>query len=166
MILLQALTRALKNSPRLEFGSFTDTRIFKFSLGVILLMLFSFQTYAQNDSWILLKEESGVKIYYQITQCDSQETVDPLELLEGNSREDILKLKFVNGGSSVQSVTYAKVTKNAEVDELETIELGVGTTIVATCETLPKIILTQQADDNYPITVNDFLEVFTITINQ
>lgn len=128
-------------------------------------MLISFQTYGQSD-WTLLKEESGVKVYYQIAQCDGQESDDPLDMLEGNSREDILKLKFVNGASSVKSVTYAKVTKNDEVDELETIEIVVGTTIVETCEASPKIILTQQAGDNYPIAVNDFLEEFTITINQ
>jgi hypothetical protein len=103
MILLQALTRALKNSPRLEFGSFTDTRIFKFSLGVILLMLFSFQSYGQTE-WTFHLEMDGVKAYSRIAKCNE---------------ESVVFLKFVNSNSGDVTVSWDEQMKFQGSDSFE-----------------------------------------------
>lgn len=135
-----------------------------FLTSIILLMLLSFQTFAQDD-WTLLKEENGVKVYYQIADCNSSVSDDPLDLINSTIYQ-ILKLKLVNESSDSKSVTFSKVTKADDGDEFETTEIVVGTTLIEDCETSPKITLTQTPNDNYPISVEEFLKAFSITINQ
>lgn len=164
MLPQQALTRVLKNVPRLEFGSFTDSRIFKLSIGVIFLMLVSFQSYAQNDSWTLLKEESGVKVYYKVAACDSDAVIDPLEWVNGDPTHETFQLKLVNENNEDKSVTFSKVTKTDDSDEFEIITISSGTTLLESCKASPKLRLTKTEGDHFPVAMTDFLIDFQITI--
>lgn len=157
------LPEGLKPMGIAHFVNFTNkSRLLLTS--IILLMLISFQSYGQTD-WILLKEESGVKVYYHITACDSEQSTDPLEMLEGDSDHETFRLKIVNDNGESKSITFSKVTKTDDSDELETITISSGTTLLETCEAAPKMILTQAESDQYPISVTDFVAAFQITIN-
>lgn len=61
-----------------------------FFFGIIVLMLFSFQTYAQ-DSWTLHSEVSGVQAYYQITSCQT---------------ESVVCIKFINANSYAVNIAW------------------------------------------------------------
>ncbi len=137
----------------------------KLLTSILFLVMLSFQTFAQDDTWTLLKEENGVKVYYQITPCDSEQSDDPLEMLEGDSDHETFRLRIVNDNGESKSITFSKVTKTDDSDELETITISSGTTLLETCEAAPKMILTQTESDQYPISVTDFVAAFQITIN-
>lgn len=132
-------------------------------LGIIVLMLFSIQTYAQ-DTWTLLKEESNVQVFYQAVQCVTAQNLDPLDIEAVDDRHDSFKLKIVNNSASNTSVTFSKITKTDDSDELKTITVPSGTTLLESCEVAPKLILTKQDGDQYPIAVTDFLNAFILTI--
>lgn len=133
-------------------------------LGISLLMLLSFQSNGQED-WVLFKELSGVQVFYHISDCDSQETPDPFDLEDASPDGHSFQLKFVNSNSSSKSVSYSRVTKTDGSDEMETLSISSGITLVESCDDSPKMILTQQSGDGYPIAMTDFLEAFKITIN-
>jgi hypothetical protein len=137
----------------------------KFFFGIIVLMLFSLQTYAQ-DNWTLLKEESGIQVYYQPVDCATQfDVVDPLDLMAAaENRHELLKLKVINSNTSSKSITFSKVTKTDDSDELITVSVSTGTTLFETCEASPKMSLTKQNGDKYPVSFTDFLNEFTLTI--
>ncbi|SHI28844.1 hypothetical protein [Algibacter luteus] len=135
-----------------------------FFRGIIVFMLFSFQTYAQ-DSWTLLKEESNIQIFYELIPCESGQNIDPIEFAEqGDLRHETFKLKIINNNASSKSITFSKVTTTNNSDELETISVVSGTTLLQTCESAPKMMLTKQYQDQYPIAVTDFLNEFIINI--
>ena len=136
-----------------------------FFFGIIVLMLFSFQTYAQ-DNWTLLKEEAGIQVYYQPVDCATQfDVVEPLELITAmENRHQTFKLKVINSNTSSKSITFSKVTKTDTSDELITVSVNAGTTLFETCEASPKLILTKQDGDQYPIAFTDFLNEFSLTI--
>jgi hypothetical protein len=135
-----------------------------FFFGIIVLMLFSFQTYAQ-DNWTLLKEEAGIQVYYQPVDCETQFDVEPLELITAmENRHETFKLKVINSNTSSKSITFSKVTKTDTSDELITVSVNAGTTMFETCEASPKLILTKQDGDKYPIAFTDFLNEFSLTI--
>lgn len=127
--------------------------------------MLSFQTYAQDDPWTLLKEENGVKVYYQVSACDSDASADPLDMLEGDLGSEAFQLKIINDNPGSKSITYPKITKLDDSDELETISVASGTTLLETCETAPKIILTQAEGDQYPTSITEFVAAFQIIIN-
>ena len=83
----------------------------KILFGIIVLMLFSLQTYAQ-DNWTPLKEEAGIQVYYQPVDCATQFDVEPLELITAmENRHETFKLKVINSNTSSKSITFSKVTK-------------------------------------------------------
>lgn len=137
----------------------------KFFFSIIVLMLFSLQTYAQ-DNWTLLKEEAGVQVYYQPVDCATQfDVVDPLDLMAAvENRHELLKLKVINSNSTSKSITFSKVTKTDDSDELLTVSVSTGTTLFETCEASPKISLTKQNGDKYPVSFADFMNEFILTI--
>lgn len=138
----------------------------RYSLLLLSAMLMSFgQTYGQEVTWTLLKEESGVKVYYQITECDSKEVIDPLEWVDGDPTHQTFQLKLVNENGGDKSITFSKLTKTDDSDELETITIPSGTTLLETCEAAPKMKLTKEDGDLLPIAVTDFLTAFILTIN-
>jgi hypothetical protein len=61
-----------------------------FFFGIIVLMLFSFQTYGQ-DAWTLHSEVSGVQAYYQITSCQT---------------ESVVCIKFINANSYAVNISW------------------------------------------------------------
>lgn len=135
-----------------------------FLTSIVLLMLLSFQTFAQDD-WTLLKEENGVKVYYKVAACDSDAVIDPLDWANGDPTHETFQLKLVNENSEDKSVTFSKVTKTDDSDELETITISSGTTLLETCTAAPKMMLTKLEGDQLPIAMTDFLAAFTFTIN-
>ena len=134
-----------------------------FFFGIVVLMFFSFQTYGQ-DSWTLLKEESNVQVYYMTVACGSMEDLDPLNIAAVDDSHETFKLKFINNNASSVPVTFSKITKVDDSDEINLITVPPGTTLLETCEAAPKLILTKQQGDQYPIAVSDFLNDFKITI--
>lgn len=136
----------------------------KFFFGIIVLMFFSIQTYAQ-DSWTLLKEEASVQVYYQPVDCATQFDVEPLDLITAmENRHETFKLKVINSNTSSKSITFSKVTKTDTSDELITVSVNTGTTLFETCEASPKISLTKQNGDKYPVSFADFINEFILTI--
>ena len=133
-------------------------------LGIIVLMLFSTHLYAQG-SWTLLKEEANVQVFYELIPCENGQNMDPIEFSEqGDLRHETFKLKIINNNASSKSITFSKVTTTDDSDELEIISVVSGTTLLQTCETAPKMMLTKQYQDEYPIAVTDFLNEFIINI--
>ncbi len=117
------------------------------------------------DSWSLLKEEGGVSVFYQLIPCESDQNIDPVELVNlEDLRHETFKLKIINNNTTSKNITFSKVTKTDDSDELQTISVVTGTTLLETCETAPKIMLTKQHEDKYPIAVTDFLNEFIINI--
>ncbi|WP_286748137.1 hypothetical protein [Roseivirga sp. UBA1976] len=133
-------------------------------LGIFSLMLISISTQAQEDNWTLLKESDGVKVFYQPEACQSQSVPDPLQAATIGFGHQTLKLKFVNSNSSNRSVTFSKVTKNSS-NELHSLNLAPGTTLLDKCDEAPRIILNQQKDDDYPVAFSDYIKAFELTIN-
>ena len=129
-------------------------------LGIGLFMLCTLQTFAQ-DNWTLLKEESNVQVFYQSVECASAIDLDPLAI---DDKHDSFKLKIVNNNASSTSVTFSKITKLDDSDELNTITVPSGTTLLETCGVAPKLILTKQEGDQYPVAVKDFLDAFILII--
>ncbi len=127
-------------------------------------MVMSFQTYGQTN-WTLLKEERGVKVYYQIAECDEERTQDPTDLYSMSASYDLFQLKIVNENAGEKSVTFSKDIKTDNSNQLETLTVSVGTTTIESCDSAPKIILTSREGDNRPIAVTDFLEAFVFTVN-
>lgn len=132
-------------------------------LGIGLFMLCTLQTFAQ-DNWTLLKEESNVQVFYQSVVCVSAQDLDPLDTEAVDDSHDSFKLKIVNNNASSTSVTFSKITKTDDSDELKTITVPSGTTLLESCEAAPKLFLTKQEGDQYPIAFTDFLDAFILTI--
>ena len=138
----------------------------RYSLLILSVILMSFgQSYGQ-DAWTLLKEEAGVKVYYQIAECDSEDLIDPLEWADGDPTHQTFQLKLVNENSSDKSITFSKLTKTDDSDELETITIHSGITLLETCEAAPKMKLTKMEGDHLPTAVTEFLTSFVFTINE
>tara|TARA_R110001592_G_scaffold76723_6_gene231377 strand:+ start:1072 stop:1572 length:501 start_codon:yes stop_codon:yes gene_type:complete len=158
--------RASGHISNLVVSSAIDNQFFKTVLGIIFMVLMSFQSYGQDETWKLLKEESGIKVYYQIVKCDTPPDVsDPLNIDVSSIGHQTFQLKLVNDNVGDKSITFSKVTKTNDSDELQSITIGSGTTLLETCEASPKLILTKIEGDNFPIAVTDFLTAFTFTIN-
>ena len=132
-------------------------------LGIGLFMLCTLQTFSQ-DNWTLLKEESNVQVFYQSVVCVSAQDLDPLDTEAADDSHDSFQLKIVNNNASSTSVTFSKITKMDDSDELNTIMVPSGTTLLETCGVAPKLILTKQEGDQYPIAFTDFLNEFILTI--
>lgn len=145
---------------------------------VTLMLLFSLQanSYTVNnqnsntsdDEWTLLKKVSDISVYYKISECETQINVtdpsnfDPAHALDNHQ---LFQLKFVNDNTTSKSINFSKITTTDGSDEMQTISINTGTTIIESCETTAKLILTKTAGDNYPISVNEYLEEFKFTIN-
>lgn len=160
----QPIRGALINAPFSVISTLNHSKLFSLSFGIILILV-SFQSYAQNDSWTLLKEESGVKVYYKVAACDSDAVIDPLEWVNGDPAHETFQLKFVNDNNADKSVTFSKVTKTDDSDELETITIPVGNTLLESCTAAPKMMLTKMTGDHLPVSVIDYLSAFTLTVN-
>lgn len=165
MLLLTPCYKAFLNALKWMFTASSDTKIFRSTFGIAFLILFSFQTYAQDQNWTLLKEENGVKVYYQIAECDSEEIIDPLQWANGDPAHETFQLKFVNDNNADKSVTFSKVTKTDDSDELETITIPAGNTLLESCAAAPKMMLTKMTGDHLPVSVIDYLSAFTLTVN-
>lgn len=144
-------------------GPFSSPRT-RTLLGICFMMLLSIQSYGQDD-WTLFRELDGVQVFYHISDCDNQESLDPLDMGNAIPAGHTFQLKFVNSNPSSRSVSFSKITKTDGSDEMESISISSGITLLDSCDDSPKMILTQQSGDNYPVAVTDFLEAFKITIN-
>jgi hypothetical protein len=139
--------------------------LLKNSISIIILLLFFNLNAFGQDSWTLIKDESGVKIYYQIEKCESQKDIDPIDMMTSEDlSHDTFKLKVINNNVSSRSITFSKVTKMDNSDEMTSIIATNGTTLLETCSSAPKMMLTKQESDQFPISVNDFINAFIITI--
>ena len=119
------------------------------------------------DEWVLLKEVSGIKVYYKISKCESQNDVsDPLKMTEDlPDTHETFNLKFVNENATSRSISFSKTTTTDGSDEIQTISISSGTTIIDSCESTAKLILTRKVGDKYPSSVSGFLQNFKLTIN-
>jgi hypothetical protein len=119
------------------------------------------------DEWVLLKEVSGITVYYKIIKCESQDLINNPTSIDPSSidNHETFALKFVNDNSTSKSISFSKITKTNGSDEMEAISLSPGTTIIESCETTAKLMLTQNTDDGYPISFNDYLNEFKLTTN-
>ena len=133
--------------------------------GIIVLMLFSFKSYGQ-DSWTLLKEESNVQVYYLTSTCGSMADIDPLDVGTTPDDYEIFKLKINNNNAAsiTTTLTFSEITKIDDSDETRTISIPSGTTILESCEEAPKLILSKQDGDQFPIAFTDYLNDFIINI--
>jgi hypothetical protein len=121
----------------------------------------------ENDEWVLLKETSGVKVYYKISNCEDQNNlVNPLDFDPNTMvHHQTFQLKFINENLSIKSISFSKITTNDGYDEMETISIIPGTTILDSCESAAKLILTKELGDKYPISITDYLLDFKLTTN-
>ena len=133
-------------------------------LCAVFCALISFQSYGQN-SWTLLKEESGVQVYYQIAECSSSADVDPLEWANGDPTYDLFQLKIVNSNGSDKDVSYSHITKADGSHETRSVTASPGETLLEGCDNAPHLKLTSAENDNYPVAFTDFLEAFSLSIN-
>jgi hypothetical protein len=119
------------------------------------------------EEWTLLKEISGIQVYYQISNCDKQKnTLDLTNLDEiTNDNHQTFKLKFINTTSESKSISFSKTTTINDSDEIETITINPGTTLIESCENTAKLILTQNSGDKYPVSVSDYINSFKLTTN-
>ena len=117
--------------------------------------------------WTLLKEVSGITVYYKISKCESQTNiVDPLNFDPSTlDNHETFALKFVNNNATSKSINFSKVTTTDGSDEMQTITINIGTTIIESCEATAKLILTQNSSDTYPVSVTAFLDEFKLTTN-
>ncbi len=130
---------------------------------IAFLMLLSFQTYGQDESWTLLKEESGVKVYYQIAPCD--EAVDAVAPVgDPTQNHQHLKLKIENSNSSNIGVEWDQEIKTTDNEGLIDITVDSGQTVIEECSMAPHVRLTVTSSDNYPTSFKEFLELVRITI--
>jgi hypothetical protein len=119
------------------------------------------------NEWVLLKEVSGIKVYYKISKCESQNDVsDPLKMVEAHlNSHETFGLKFVNENATSTSISFSKITTTDGTDEMQTISISSGITIIDSCESTAKLILTRKADDKYPTSITAYLQEFKLTIN-
>ena len=110
-------------------------------ISIALLLVFSFLSLIKVDkiatynnqtvAWTLLKEVSGITVYYKIINCEEQNNfIDPTTL-DPNSmnHHEIFQLKFVNENSSSKSISFSKITMIGD-SEMKTISISLGTTIL------------------------------------
>jgi len=125
------------------------------------------KTKKQDNEWTLLKEVSGIKVYYKISKCESQDLItnptnfDPLLI----DNHETFALKFVNENSTSKTISFSKITRTDGSDEMQAISLRSGATVLESCESAAKLILSKKSGDNYPISVTEFLQEFKLTIN-
>lgn len=134
-------------------------------MGISFLMLFTIQTYGQDESWTLLKEENGVRVFYQIAKCNSSSDVDPLKWANGDPTFDLFQLKIVNNNETAKDISYSHITKTDGSNEKRSVTASPGETLLEGCDKAPHLKLTSAENDNYPVAFTDFLEVFSLSIN-
>ena len=119
------------------------------------------------DEWVLLKEVSGIKVYYKINKCESTSNLtDPLKMTEAHlNSHETFGLKFVNENTTSTSISFSKITTTDGTDEMQTISISSGTTIIDSCESTAKLILTRKAGDKYPTSITAYLQEFKLTTN-
>lgn len=151
----------------------------KHLLTLIIASCLVYTAQANNDSannqnfeksyneWTLLKEVSGIKVYYKISKCESTSNLtDPLKMTEAHlNSHETFGLKFVNENSTSTSVSFSKVTTTDGTDEMQTISISSGTTIIDSCESTAKLILTRKDGDKYPTSITKYLQEFKLTTN-
>jgi len=120
-----------------------------------------------SDEWVLLKEVSGIKVYYKINKCESTSNLtDPLKMTEAHlNSHETFGLKFVNENTTSTSISFSKITTTDGTDEMQTISISSGTTIIDSCESTAKLILTRKAGDKYPTSITAYLQEFKLTTN-
>lgn len=126
------------------------------------------QDYEKTDTpWILLKEVSGITVYYKIIKCESQDIINNPTSFDPSSidNHETFALKFVNSNSTSKSISFSKITMIDDNSKMRTISINTGTTILESCETSAKLMLTQNPNDGYPISFNDYLNEFKLTTN-
>ncbi len=117
--------------------------------------------------WVLLKNVSGIKVYYKISKCESQNNlIDPIKMAENHlNSHETFGLKFVNENSTSKSISFSKSATTNDTDEMRTISISSGTTIIDSCESSAKLILTRKTGDKYPTSVSEYLQKFKLTVN-
>ena len=69
----------------------------RFLLFFAFIFCANFSNAQVSDSWLLLKEEANIQIFYEIVPCESGQNIDPIELVEqGDLRHETFKLKIIN----------------------------------------------------------------------
>lgn len=142
----------------------------KQTLVTLLLIFFVFtvsSSYSQTSGeWTQLSENKGITVYYQIAAGSSEPVlIDPMNLQIPETGHETFRLKIVNANENAKSVTFSKKTKTDGNNELTTLEVNPGTTVLESYEEAPKLILTKIAGDQYPVSISDFLTAFVFTIN-
>jgi len=127
----------------------------------ILFSFISFQSFAQSD-WTLLKSESGVEVFYKITECE--EPLDPTVIPAPAFGHQHLELKIVNQNASSVDVDFHKDIKLSGNDSPHTVTVAAGETLVSGCEAAPHVQLTETEGDDRPAAITDYLEAFDLTI--
>lgn len=130
----------------------------------LLVLFFTINSYGQ-EVWSLLKNENYVSIYYQILDCVNSEDLDHEARLDQEEIEhQSLLLKIVNNNSSSKTIKFSKITKVDKIDSYQAITFEKGTTILTSCSLVPKIILDDNPQSNYPKTYSEFFENLIVNV--
>lgn len=131
--------------------------------GIGILMLLSFQTYGQED-WKLLKEASGVAVYYLVAECDAEGPSDGM-LAESTTRQ-VIQLKIDNQRGEALTIAYPLTVKQSGNEDMKESSIATGTTVLSDCSQLPEISLTHESGDGLPISVSEYFQLFDVTIKE
>ncbi len=131
--------------------------------GIGILMLLSFQTYGQED-WKLLKEASGVAVYYLVTECEVDAPSD--EMLAESTTRQVIQLKVDNQSGKALTIAYPLTVKQSGNEDIKESAIAAGITVLNDCSQLPEINLTHQSGDGLPISVSEYFQLFDVTIKE
>ena len=126
-----------------------------------MITLFSFQSFS-HSGWTLLKSESGVSVYYQVTDCP--EAMDPTVVPAPATIPQKMELKIVNNSGSDVQIEFFRDIKLSGNDALQNVSAAAGETLITDCATTPQVKLTETEGDDRPVALADFLEAFELTI--
>lgn len=143
-------------------GLFLTTRQARIMVMCFFMITFiSFQSFSQSG-WTLLKSESGVEVYYQVTDCS--EAIDPTVVPAPASVPQKMELKIVNNSGSSVQIDFFRDIKLSGNESPQSISAAAGETLITDCASTPQVRLTEAEGDDRPVAMTDYLQAFDLSI--
>jgi hypothetical protein len=77
---------------------------------------------------------------------------------------EVLQLKVVNKGSTNCVLSFPSEVRKSSSRNVKIIKVSALGSFTTTCEESTTVILTKSAEDDYPVSVTNFLKYFNFTI--